>query len=306
MRNECRSHSFRRGQPCGDATTVPNRQQRIVRLIKWERHEQGAALVVTFFMMLILAGLALAVGVFSQNSLVGGRSQLLDKQVFYIAEAGWQRARQALVAGTWTAATSPGNTYTEAFGAGQYQVTVVDNGNGTYTITSNGYVPSQSAAIAKRKVAETAVTATVSNGTNRSLAATGSASSSSGPHTAAKANDGDTGTNWQSSTKGSGSWLAMDYGSASTLSTIIIKENDAINGLSIEWSDDASSWTTASGQSVVESPSKTWTATFTAASHRYFRSNFTDVPSNKKAAVDEMESYNATVSLGTAPVTTQW
>ena len=97
-----------------------------------------------FLLMLVLSGLALAVGVLGHNSLVSGGSQLLDKQAFYVAEAGWQRARQQLVAGNWTAASSPGNTYTESFGAGEYRVTIVDNGDGTDTITSEGYVPSQS------------------------------------------------------------------------------------------------------------------------------------------------------------------
>ena len=85
---------------------------------------RGVALLVTFLLMLVLSGLALAVGVFSHNSLVGSKAELLDKQAFYIAEAGRQRARQALVASTWLAAAAPGNTYTESFGTGEYRVTV--------------------------------------------------------------------------------------------------------------------------------------------------------------------------------------
>ena len=75
--------------------------------------QRGAALFLTFLVMLVLSGLALAVGMFSRNSMQTGTSQLLDKQAWYIAEAGWQRARQALSVGTWAAASSAGNTYTE-------------------------------------------------------------------------------------------------------------------------------------------------------------------------------------------------
>lgn len=274
-------------------------------LLQERCHHRGAVLLLTFLIMLVLAGLALAAGVFSQNSLLTGKSQLLDKQAFYIAEAGWQRGRQAFMAGTWTAAASPGNTYTESFGAGEYRVTLVDNGNSTYTFTSEGYVPNQTVTVAKRKVVETAVPLSFSN---LSLTATASASSSQGSFTPNQANDGSLTTKWQAGTNGSGSWLAMDYGSATTLDKIVIREDDNIDGLTIEQSDDSSTWTVVSGLSVVESPAKTWTATFTATSHRYFRARFTSVPSNKKASVNEMESYNTTgpQALGAGALTTQW
>ena len=267
--------------------------------------KRGAALLLSFLVMLVLSGLALATGVFSHNSLMIGRSQLLDKQAFYITEAGWQRARQAFVASTWTAASSPGNTYTESFGAGEYKVTLVNNGDTTYTVTAEGYLPNQTTTIAKRQVVEANIPYTL---TNLSLAAAASASSSQGSSAAGNANDGSLSTKWQAGANGSGSWLAMDYGSATTLDQIIIQEDNNIDGLTIEHSDDASTWTVASGLSVVESPAKTWTATFTATSHRYVRAQFTSVPSNKKAAVNEMESYNTSSArtLGKGSVTTQW
>ena len=257
-------------------------------------------------MMLVLAGLAMAVGLFAHNSVVGGRNQLHDKQAFYIAEAGWQRARQALSAATWSAATGGGNTYSESFGAGEYRVTIVDNGNSTYTITSEGYVPSQTNTQAKRKIVETNLSVSTSSGSNLSLTATASASSSHGGDVPANAKDGNLSTIWRSDTNGSGSWLAMDYGSATSLDKVIIKEDNNIDGLTIEWSDNASSWTVASGLSVVESPSQTWTATFTAVSHRYFRSRFTSVPSSSPARVKEMESYSTSTTYGTGAVTTTW
>ena len=266
--------------------------------------EHGAALLLALLMMLVLAGLATAVGIFSHNSLLTGKSQLLDKQAFYTAEAGWQRARQALMAQTWTAASSPGNTYTESFGPGEYRVTIVDNGDLTYTITAEGYIPNQTATVARRQ----AIEANVPTRTNLSLTATALASSSQGNNLPSNANDGSTATAWVAGTMGSGSWLAMDFGSATTLNQIIIRENDNIDGLTVESSTDASTWTTVSGLSVVESPAKRWTANFSSTSARYFRARFTSVPSNKRASVQELESYNTSgaVTLGKGTFRTQW
>ena len=270
--------------------------------------QRGVALFLTFLLMLVLAGLAVAVATFSQNSLVTGRTSQLDRQAFYIAEAGWQRARQAITAGTWTAASSPGNTYNESFGAGEYLVTIVDNGSNSYTITSNGYVPDDTTPAAKRQFVESSISVTPGSSNNLSLTATASASSSNGSNTPGKANDNNNGTRWEAGTNGSGSWLAMDYGSATTVDKVVVQEHNFIDGLTIEWSDDASSWTAESSLSVVESPAKTWTATFTAASHRYVRSRFTSVPSGKAAAVTEMESYNTTAAptLGSGTASTAW
>ena len=56
--------------------------------------ERGAALLLTFLMMLVLAGLAMATAIHAQNSIVSGNTHLLDKQAYYIAQAGWARARR--------------------------------------------------------------------------------------------------------------------------------------------------------------------------------------------------------------------
>ena len=270
------------------------------------RSQRGAALFITFLVMLVLSVLAMAAGVFSHNSLMTGRSQSLDKQAFYVAQAGIQRARQQLIAGNWTAASSPGNTYTESFGAGEYQVTIVDNGSSLYTITSGGYVPTQSSYRARRQLSEANISVSSSNGTNKSLTATASASSSNGSNTPDKANDGSNSTNWEAGTNGSGEWLAMDHGSATSLDKIIVKEQNFIDGVAIEYSDNGSAWTAVSGLSVVESPSKTWTATFTETSHRYFRSVLTASSSSKKVSIDEMQNYDSSSSLGAGQVTTSW
>ncbi len=259
-------------------------------------------------MLLVLSGLALAVGVGAHNSLISGQHALQDMQAYYIAEGGWQRARQALAAGTWSAAASPGNTYTETFGAGEYRVTVVDVGNGNYQITSNGYVPNQTATVAKRQVIEYQISVSTSDSDNYSATATASASSVNGSYTAANANDGDNATYWRANNNGNGEWLKMDYGaSPPTVNRIVILENANIDGVTLQWSTDNSTWTTPSGLSIVESPSQTWTATFTAGARRYIRATFTASGSGVKVAVNEMETYYTTInSLGQGQATTQW
>ena len=266
--------------------------------------ERGVVLFTTFLLLLVLAGLASAVGVLAHNSTIGGRTQLHDRQSFYLAEAAWQRGRQAMAAGTWTAAASPGNTYTESFGPGEYDVTLVDNGDGTRTITADGYLPSKSATVAKRRIVEASLPAN-NTSTNQSLTATASASSSQGGNTPNKANDGNTGTNWRADTTGSGEWLAMDYGSGLiTLNKIVVLEHDNIDGLTVEMSSDGSTWTAVPELSVVESPAATWTATFASVREQYFRARFTSVPSGQRARVDEMQSFAPAYGYGS--LRTSW
>jgi hypothetical protein len=245
--------------------------------------------------LLLLAGLAAAAAVFAQNSQATARAQLLDRQAFYIAEAGIERARQALAGGDWALAS----TNTESFGAGEYSVAITDNGDCAVndndceiTITSSAYIPSSTSYQARRQLTEEDIEAEVIN-TNLSLTATASASSSQSSHPASDANDDDTGSHWEASTQGSGQWLQMDHGSAVTVDQIVIEENDRIDGISaLEYSDNGSSWTSVSGLTVVESPSKTWTCAFTSTSHRYFRATFTASGSSRRVSVEEMRHFN--------------
>ena len=251
----------------------------------------------------------MAVSVFSRNSLLIGTTQLQDKQAFYIAEAGLQRARQALSANTWLSAASPGNTYEESFGAGEYSVTVIDNANCDYgssscqyDITSNGYVPNNTTPAAQRQIVANDIDVTLTN-TNLSLSATAAGSSTNGTHVAADAKDDDNGTFWQAGTKGSGEWLRMDLGSATNLNRIVIDENANITGITVEYSSDAASWSTVPALTGDGDDSdKTWTFTFTATSARYFRVVLTSSSSNNRVSIEEFESYDtddASVTLDT-------
>ena len=275
-------------------------------------NERGAALLIAVLFLLMLIGLATAAAIHCQTSQLTSRSQLLDKQAFYIAEAGVQRARQALEVGTWALSS----TNVESFGAGEYSVAITDNGSCSpgasgceLTLTASAYIPSSSSYQARRQLIEDQVPATVSN-TNLSLTATASASSSSSGHAASSSKDDSLSTYWEANTAGSGEWLSMDHGSAVTLDQIVIEEENRINGVNIQYSDDGSSWTTASGLSVVESPSKTWTCDFTATSHRYFRAVFTASGGSHKVSVQEMRDYNtanATVAVdGYGNYNTSW
>jgi Tfp pilus assembly protein PilX len=275
---------------------------------------RGAALLLTLLMMIMLCGLALAVGVSAHNSLLTGRMALQDKQAYYIAEAGLQRARQALSAGTWAAASGSGNSYTESFGAGVYVVTIVDNaatttvsGSTDYTITSEAYIPSQSNYQARRQVHEYEADVDVST-TNYSLTATASASSADGSHPASNAKDGDTSTKWKAGSNDD-AWLQMDYGSAVSLDLLVTREDSNIDGIaSVQYSDDGSAWTSVAGLTVTEPSSKVWHADFTAASHRYFRVTYT-IGSSKKGQVKELQSYGGSGSVtfsDDGEVTTEW
>ncbi len=274
--------------------------------------------MLTFLMMMVLIGLALAVGVSAQQSLITGRMALQDKQAFYVAESGWQRARQALGAGTWQAAAGTGNAYTETFGSGEYRVTVLDNsssgttenGSTDYTITAEGYVPNSTTYSAKREVHEYQTNLTAAN-TNQSLTATATASSTKSSNTASKAKDNDTGTKWQANNKGPNEWLKMDYAAAVTIDKIVIRDDGAINStFRLEWSNDNAAWTTIATTSLSEVSNNVWEATFAAVSHRYFRAVFTDIDSNDRVGIKEMEAYNRasrTVTFsGAGDMTTEW
>ena len=281
--------------------------------LRTRRSRRGAALLIALIFLLVLIGLATAAAIFSQNSQLTAKAQLLDKQAFYIAEAGVHRGRQALTAGTWAS----GSTNTESFGEGAYTVTITDNGScgagGSgcqYTITSDAYIPNASSYAARRELIEANVPATMSN-TNLSLTATASASSAASGYPASNAKDDNVESEWRASVGGNGQWLAMDHGSATTLDKIVILEANNIDGVSaVAYSDDGSSWTAVSSLSVVESPVETWTATFTSTTHRYFRATFTASSNGTKVQVDEMQDYNTatqTVTFsGTGDYTTQW
>lgn len=247
--------------------------------------------MLTFLVVLVLTGLALAVGVFGHNSIMTGRTQWLDRQAMSLAEAGWQRGRQAFAEDVdgWGADTSN----TETFGPGQYTVAI--SAESPYTIISTGYVGTTSNYQARREIVESNVTRAAAGSSNSATSATASASSTHSSSSVANANDGSTSTTWRADTQGSGEWLRLLFGSDPNLNRIIIREEQYIAGVNIQscTSSDTSSCSTVSGLSCSESGT-TWTCNFTTPSGDplYYRAVFTATASNRRVEVQEMESYN--------------
>lgn len=262
-------------------------------------HERGAVLLITFFMMLMLAGLALAAAVFSQNSLVTGKSQLLDRQAVEVAEAGAQRARQAFaaLAAGWTANSTHTETLLATTGSplGEYTVTI--SASSPYTITSDGYVPSSANPAARRQVTISGLTSSTNLALNPHVVATASSSNSS--NTPEKARDGSTGPQWRAQTTGSGQWLKFDFQTLTTVGQIVIDEDQNITGVTLEWSDNDSTWT-AGPAAIASGPSANQLYTVTFASdvwHRYFRATFTASGGGSRVGVDEMTVTNTAGTL---------
>ena len=262
-------------------------------------HERGAVLLITFLMMLMLAGLALAAAVFSQNSLVTGKSQLLDRQAFDVAEAGAQRARQAFtaLALTWTANSTHTETLLSPTGSqlGEYTVTI--SASSPYTITSDGYVPTTAASMARRQVTLSNLTTSTNLARNPQVVAT--ASSSNGSNTPEKARDGSTGPQWRAQTTGSGQWLKLNFQTATTVRQVVIDEDQNITGVTVEWSDNDSTWTAGPAPAVSGSGNnQTYTVTFASdVFHRYFRATFTASGGGSRVGVDEMTVTNTAGTL---------
>jgi hypothetical protein len=85
---------------------------------------RGAALLLTFLLVLALSGTGLAVGVLGHHSVRSGRAQLEGFQVWSIAEAALARARRELTVGAQAVGWSASNV---AFGPGTDTVTTADN-----------------------------------------------------------------------------------------------------------------------------------------------------------------------------------
>ena len=262
-----------------------------IRVYKINR-ERGAALILTFIILIGLSAIAFAFLTMISYEIKSVGTGLRNMQTFYIAEAGWAKARWALTTG----AESIGWGETDvSFGGGTYTVITVDNGDNTSTITSDGYIPDDANPIAQRRVIERNISAT--SGPNLSLTATASTSSVQGTNTADKSNDEDGVTKWKSLVK-NGSWLKHDFGSSVTFDRIIYT-GTKIDSFSIMYSNDDAIYSAVT--SSVESPAGT--VTFDAVSARYLRF---DVNGNRPE-VDELETYNtSTGGLGQGTFVTSW
>lgn len=217
-------------------------------------------------------------------------------QAFYIAEAGLAKARWALSTG----GEAVGWTETDiSFAEGTYTLTTTDNGDDTYTITSDGYIPDDTNPIAKRRVIEKNIPITAGSGTNLSLTATALASSVVGGFIASNANDGNSASKWKSSVN-NGSWLRLDFGSSTTFDRVV-SNGSKINSYTIEYSNDGVTYQEVAN--LVESPTRTFT--FDSVSAQYLRVSL----NGNRPEVIELQSYNSAgggFTLGQGSFVTSW
>jgi len=263
--------------------------------------KKGAALILVFLVVIGLAGVALAFMTMVTDEIGIAGAGLWNAEAFYIAEAGLAKGRWALTEGGEAVGWGESDV---AFGNGTYTVTTTDNGDDTYTIASEGYVPDDSNPLAKRQVVEADMTHGPGALTNLSLAATISASSEKLPQgPATNANDGDGGTSWKAGSKDD-AWLKLDFGSSTTFDRVIYTGTN-INSVTIEYSNNDVGYTAVTN--AVESPSGT--VNFDSAAARYLRFTM-DVDSNRTADVGELESYDSAevvnIVLGQGEFSTAW
>lgn len=269
------------------------------------RSRRGVALLSAFIVMVTLSTMALAFLNMVKDDIKRTGADQTDAQAYYIAKAGLAKARWALT--TSGQAVGWGETDT-AFGAGTYTVTTTDNGDSTYTIISEGYVPNDTNPIAKRRVEERSISVSTSSLTNLSPGATASASSYDGTNTPGKAIDGLTSTRWEANdtaSVGNPQWLAVNLGSSKTFNRVIFNEaSNRITAYQIQYSANGSSWSAVSG-AVASSAGNVTTVDFNAVTAQHHRIYIT--VSDNDPRIREFESYNiASVTLGQGKYVTKW
>ncbi|UCB57587.1 MAG: discoidin domain-containing protein [Candidatus Omnitrophota bacterium] len=253
--------------------------------------KSGAALILTFIVLVGLTLVAFAFATMINYEIRGTGVGMRNMQAFYIAEAGRAKARWALTEGGESVGWGESDI---SFGEGTYTVTTVDNGDGTYTITSEGYIPDDINPIARRRVIERNVSIVE---INLSLGATATASSTQGVFIAARAIDGNSLTNWKSSVN-NGSWLKLNFGSPATFNKLVI-DGALINSYVIEYSTNDITYLPVTG--LVQSPP--WTFTFNPVSAQYLRLSV----NGNRPEVDELEAYNTdNILLGQGTFVTSW
>jgi hypothetical protein len=267
------------------------------------KNRKGIALILVFLVFVGLSGVTLAFLTMVNYGMVSAGAGLKNMQAFYIAEAGLARARWDLTTGGQTVGW--GRTDMPFGGEGTYTFTTVDNDDGTYTITADGYVPDRTNPAAQRSVVEAniPVVETGGAGNNLSLGATATASSEQGKNRAGNANDGNTGTKWKSSDR-NGSWLKLDFGTSTVFDRIVVINGANINSYAIEYSIDDISYPGVAN--IVESPP--WTFTFDSVDAQYVRLTV----NGNRPEMAELETYNTadagggSVSLGQGEFSTLW
>lgn len=274
------------------------------------RSRRGIALLSSFIVMVTLSTMTLAFLSMVKDDIKRNGSEQADLQANYIAKAGLAKARWALT--TSGQAVGWGETDT-AFSTGTYTVTTTDNGDGTYTIVSEGYVPNDTSPIARRRVEQRNVSVATSALTNLCLGATAAASSTRGANVASRAIDGNLSTFWQANgnpSAGSPQWLRVDMGSAKAFNRVVFTEpaGNTITAFTIQYSSNASTWTNVSSPVTTKVGTVT-TVNFTSVTRRYHRIRIT-ASTLTRPSISEYESYDTSqavsVTLGQGKYVTTW
>ncbi|MBN3039106.1 MAG: discoidin domain-containing protein [Candidatus Omnitrophica bacterium] len=266
------------------------------------KERTGAALIFVFITLISLTVVVLAFVTMVHYEIRSSAAGLRNMQAFYIAEAGIAKARWALTIGQepvgWGEEDEP---FGEGPYEGTYTVTTVDNGDGTYTIESEGYIPDDNDPIAKRKAVQRNIQVSAGgDGPNLSLTAVASASSAQGGNTANKSNDGLSNTKWKSNIS-NGSWLKHDFASQIDFDKIVFDGNQ-IASYQIQYSTDNVAYQPVSNP--VESPGGA--VSFDSVTARYLKLNV----NGNRPEVNELEAYDTGsapgVSLGLGKFVTFW
>ncbi len=101
------------------------------------RNERGAALVAAAFALVILLGFSVAILTASLSEQRSARTRKDLLNTLYIADSGISRSIAEINSGTDVDSDGLG-TVAGTFADGTYSVVAVDNGDDTYTLTSNG------------------------------------------------------------------------------------------------------------------------------------------------------------------------
>jgi hypothetical protein len=274
------------------------------------RSKRGVALLSAFIVMVTLSTMALAFLSMVKDDIKRNGTEQADLQANYIAKAGLAKARWALT--TSGQAVGWGETDT-AFGTGTYTVTTMDNGDSTYTIIAEGYIPNDTNPIARRRVEQRNVSVAMSALTNLCLGATATASSTRSGNVASRSIDGNLSTYWQANgnpSPGSPQWLSVNMGSAKTFNRVIFTEpaGNTITAYTIQYSSNGSSWTNVSSPVALKVGMVT-TVNFTAVTRRYHRIRIT-ASAATRPSISEYASYDTnqvlSVTLGQGKYVTTW
>ncbi len=273
-------------------------------------NRKGVVLIGVFVVLVVLAAIAAAFITMVNFETKNTGAEFNDAKALHLAEAGLAKARWALTTGAQTVGWGEADI---ALGAGTYTVTTTDNGDGTYTVISDGYVPNDTNPVARRRVEERNISVTGGSLTNLCLGATATASSSRGANVPSRAIDGSLSTWWQANGNPSPSspqWLRVDLGSAKTFDRVVFTEpaGNTITAYTIQYSSNGSSWINVSNP-VASKVGTVTTVNFTAVTMRYHRIRIT-ASAATRPSISEYESYDTsqggTVTLGQGKFVTQW